>query len=69
MGIRYLVTGSQLGQLIALCELNPKEANKLLNVIVENQAVWESKDSLKADIKGLKFMFPDNEEQNTDFTV
>lgn len=50
MGGRYLVTGSQLGELIALCKLDQEKANKLLNKIIENQQIGESTKSLKEDL-------------------
>jgi len=39
MGGRYLVTGSQLGTLIALCKLDADKCNKLLNEITANYLV------------------------------
>lgn len=57
MGCRYLVTGVQLGELIALCKLDPEKTNKKLNLIIEEQLVWESTQSLDEDIEKLKTIF------------
>lgn len=51
MGGRYLVTGAQLGTLIALCKLNADKCNKLLNEITETQFIGDSNRSLKDDIR------------------
>ena len=50
MGYRYLVSGAQLGTLITLCKMNPTDANKLLNKIIEEQQAFDSKSTLEADI-------------------
>ena len=50
MGGRYLVTGSQLGTLIALCKLDADGCNKLLNEITEKQFIGDSIDSIENDI-------------------
>lgn len=49
MGGRYIISGAQLGELIALIRLDPEKANKLLNEIVEKQHLWESKKVLEED--------------------
>ena len=54
MGNRYLVTGVQLGMLIALCKLDANKCNEELNKIVENQMIWESKETLEQDVKRLR---------------
>jgi len=50
MGGRYLVTGSQLGTLIALCKLDADGCNKLLNEITEKQFIGDSTESIENDI-------------------
>lgn len=63
MGYRYLVTGAQLGTLITLCKMNPKEANKLINKIIRKQQTWESDSCLNDDIVFIHdLMHKDKEE-------
>jgi hypothetical protein len=51
MGERYLVTGVQLGMLIAL----PTQADReeLVNNIIDNQHIGSSEEDVKTDIKQL----------------
>lgn len=51
MGGRYLVSGTQLGTLIALCKTDADECNKLLNEITEKQFIAESVTSIESDCK------------------
>ena len=57
MGGRYLVTGSQLGYLIALCKIDADECNKKINDIVEQQFVGESNRSIDDDIRTVSKTF------------
>ena len=50
MGTRYLVSGVELGELIALISISSDEANKKINEIIEEQFIWTSDKLLKDDI-------------------
>ena len=50
MAGRYLVTGSQLGELIALIKTNPEDANKKVNAMIENQFVGNSNRTIERDV-------------------
>ena len=51
MGSRYLVTGTQLGLLIALCKIDSDKCNELLNEIVEKQQIGHSEQELDLDLE------------------
>jgi len=51
MAGRYLVSGTQLGVLIALCKTDPDKCNKEINLLIENQFVGNSDKVLTEDIK------------------
>jgi len=57
MGGRYLVTGTQLGTLIALCKTDADKCNEELNKIVEQQFIGNSKAELEEDLKLAKEIF------------
>ena len=56
MGGRYLISGSQLGSLIALCRTDAKTCNNLLNEITEKQMIFNSQTTLESDINLLRFL-------------
>ena len=57
MGSRYLVTGTQLGELIVLSKINAVKCNMELNRIVEEQQVGNSDCELDDDLKLLRQIF------------
>lgn len=58
MGGRYLVSGTQLGMLIALSGLGKTtEINKLVNEITEKQFVCSSSSSIEKDIDEIQTHF------------
>ncbi len=54
MGSRYLLSGAQLGTLIALCQIDKDKCNKMLNDICENQNIGNSTRNLNDDIRTAK---------------
>lgn len=50
MAGRYLVTGAQLGSLIALCKLDAVKCNDLLVEITEKQFIGNSNSSIAEDV-------------------
>lgn len=54
MGGRYLVSGSQLGTLIALSQTDGQKCNEELNKICETQNIWDSTNNLKNDIANCR---------------
>lgn len=57
MAGRYLVTGTQLGTLIALCKTDSNKCNDEINKIIEEQFVGNSNNPLKKDIKRIEKVF------------
>jgi hypothetical protein len=57
MGGRYLVTGVQLGTLLALSKINADKCNKLINELIEKQFVGESNRSIKDDIRTVSKIY------------
>ena len=57
MGSRYLVTGAQLGTLIALCQHDATACNNALNKIVESQMVGDSTRLFDDDLRTVKKIF------------
>jgi len=53
MGSRYIVTGAQLGTILALVNVNPVEATSLINKIIEEQCIGTSTRELKQDLVKL----------------
>ena len=54
MGGRYLITGAQLGNLIALCKLDADKCNHQINLIIEKQFLFDSKQAIDRDIQQLQ---------------
>jgi len=57
MAGRYLVSGAQLGTLIALCKTDSDKCNKEINLLIENQFVGNSDKVLTEDIKKVSIFF------------
>ena len=50
MAGRYLVSGAQLGALIALCQTDAKECNQEINKLIEKQFVGNSSENIDSDV-------------------
>ena len=57
MGSRYLITGTQLGELIVLSKIDAVKCNLELNRIVEEQQVGNSNAELDDDLILLRTIF------------
>lgn len=62
MGGRYLISGVQLGILLGMLRdyRNKREIKKLINKVIDEQFIFNSKGTLENDLKGI---IKENEEK------
>lgn len=57
MGSRFLITGVQIGMLLAFYDYSKESGKELLKDILENQYLYDSNEPIENDIEQIKNEF------------